>query len=78
MRKPDAMDVYEVGYLADRMGGTKAKGIIATTYKVSADKNLSKGVFQRLKKMNVGFAETDAFKTHTPSQIFNTALQGTE
>ena len=31
-----------------------------------------------LKKMNVGFVETDAFKTHTPSQIFNTALQGTE
>lgn len=78
MRKPDAMDVYEVGYLADRMGGPNAKGIIATTYKVSADKNLSKGVFQRLKKMNVGFIETDSFKTHTPSQIFNTAMQGAE
>lgn len=34
MRKPDAMDVYEVGYLADRMDGPKAKEIIATTYKV--------------------------------------------
>ena len=78
MKKPDPMDVYEVAYLADRLGGPKAKGIIATTYDVSDDKKLAKGIYQRFKKMNVGFIETSAFKTHTPAQIFNTALQGAE
>lgn len=78
MKKPKAMDVYEVGYLADRMGGPNARGIIATTYKVSADKELSKSMYYRLKKMNIGFIETASFKTHRAADIFNTALQGTE
>lgn len=78
MRKPNSTDLCEVAYLADRLGGSSAKGIVATTYNVSDDKNLAEGIFKRLKKMNVGFIETESFKTHTASQVFNTVMQGAE
>lgn len=78
MRKPQPEDVFEVAYLADRLGGPGAKAIIATTYHVAGDKNLPDGIYQRLKKMHVGCIETDSFKGHTVSQIFNTAIQGAE
>ncbi len=58
MRKPDAKDIYEVAYLADRFGGPEAKAIIATTYPVRRDKGKRNGLFNRLMKMNVGFVET--------------------
>lgn len=49
-----------------------------TTYKVSDDKNLSSGIYQILKEMNIGSIETDSFKMHTANQVFNTATQGAE
>lgn len=55
MRKPEAMDLYEVAYLADRLGGTKAKGIVATTYPVSGDKNLSEGIFKKTEENEYWF-----------------------
>jgi len=78
MRKPDAMDIYEVAFLADRLGGTDAKGAIATTYDVGKDKELPKGIYQRFKKMNVGYLETDAFKIFTPKELFDMVLQNSK
>ncbi|MBE5850302.1 MAG: DUF1887 family protein [Lachnospiraceae bacterium] len=75
MKKPDAKDIYEVAYLADRLGGSESKAIIATTYNVSREKDNTAGLYQRFKKMNVGFIEIDSFMTHDPASVFNTAIQ---
>lgn len=53
--KPDAKDIYEVAYLADRLGGPESKAVIATTYNVSREKNKNSGIYQRFKKMKDGF-----------------------
>lgn len=75
MKRPDSKEIYEVGYLADRLGGPEAKAILATTCDIGAEKELPKGLFQRFRKMNVGFIETDAFKNHTVSDVFERALR---
>lgn len=76
MRKPEAMDIYEVAYLADRLGGPESKAIIATTYNVGREKDKNDGIYQRFRKMNVGFIETNSFLTHTTASVFNTGIQG--
>ena len=50
MRNPDAKDIFEVAYLADRLGGPESKAIIATTYNVSREKNKYDGIYQRFRK----------------------------
>ncbi len=74
MRKPVAGDAYEVGYLAERLGGSAAKAVIATTFPVRKVCDTPKGMYQRLKKMNIGLIETGSFRDKPAADIFNQAL----
>lgn len=78
MRKPEAADVYEVGYLSHRLGGIRAKACLATTFPVRDYGNTPKGIFQRFKKMRIGVIETQDFRKRKSCEVFNQAIQGTE
>ena len=78
MRKPVASDVYEVGYLAKRLGGESSRGFVATTWPVTRTAFSPRGIYQRLKKMRVGLIETDSFQKKTAADIFNYARQMTD
>ena len=78
MRKPEAKDIYEVACLADRLGGPQAEALLATTHNVSRGREKVNGLYQRFRRMNVGFIETDSFITHNTADIFNTAMQMSE
>lgn len=78
MRKVEAADAMEIAYLAGHFGGERAKGMVATTYRASEEKELPLGAYQRFKRLHVGMIETEFFATHTPAQTFNTAMQNTE
>lgn len=73
MRKPDPYDIYEVGYLAKRLGGSDARSAIATTYPVRRNKNGT--LYQRFKKMKVGVIEMDDFDNRRPAEVFNRSMQ---
>lgn len=78
MRKPEASDVYEVGYLSYRLGGMRAKACVATTFPAKGRGNTPKGIFQRFKKMHIGVIEAKDFKAQKAHEIFNRAIQMTE
>ncbi len=78
MRKPVSSDLYEVGYLAERLGGGKAKALLATTFPVKELGTSPKRMYQRMKKLKIGLIETDSFKDTSAAEVFNHALQMTE
>lgn len=78
MKKPAAAEIFEVAFLADRLGGPEAKGLMATTYPVANDNWKPSGIYQRFKKMKVGYIESKNFKFYTPEEIFKTALKCSE
>ena len=50
MRKPVSGDLYEVGYISSRLGGARAKAVLATTYPVKEFGVSPKRMYQRMKK----------------------------
>ena len=75
MTKPAADDVYEVGYLASRLGGVMGRGVIATTFNVADTREFDMGIYQRLKKMHVGVLEAQALKGANMAQKLAAALE---
>lgn len=78
MRKPVSGDLYEIGFLASRFGGSKAKAFLATTYPVKEMGISPKRMYQRMKKLRVGLIEADRFNELPAADVFNQASQMTE
>lgn len=78
MRKPVSGDLYEIGYIASRLGGTRAKALLATTYPVKEFGVSPKRMYQRMKKLKVGLIEAERFRELPPADVFNQASQMTE
>ncbi len=78
MRKPVSGDLYEVGFVASRLGGTKAKAVLATTYPVKEMGTSPKRMYQRMKKLKVGLIEAERFNGLPPADVFNQAIQMTD
>ncbi|MBQ4284730.1 MAG: DUF1887 family protein [Lachnospira sp.] len=75
MKKIVASEVYEVGFLADRLGGSSAKAIMATTFPVRTEGDGVKGIYQRLKKMRVGFVEVTDLDRKGVESVMDAALK---
>lgn len=67
--------VYEVNALAKRLGGEYAKSLIATTERLSREKDEENGMYQRFEKIKVGLIEVQDFQTKDTATVFNQALQ---
>ncbi|MBP3816553.1 MAG: DUF1887 family protein [Firmicutes bacterium] len=78
MRKPVSGDLYEVGFVASRLGGARAKALLATTYPVKEMGISPKRMFQRMKKFKVGLIEAERFKELPPADVFNQGIQMTD
>ena len=78
MREIKAGDIYEVGYLAARLGGSQAKSIIATTAPVREESANPTGIFKRLEKMKIGLIETGDFARLPVKEVFARALKMTD
>ena len=78
MREIKAGDIYEVGYLAARLGGSQAKSIIATTAPVREESANPTGIFKRLEKMKIGLIETGDFARLPVKEVFARALKTTD
>ncbi len=78
MRKPVSGDLYEVGFVASRLGGSRAKAILATTYPVKEMGTSPKRMYQRMKKLRVGLIEAERFSELPAADVFNHATQMTE
>ena len=66
--KPD--DVYEVGFLAQRLGGRRARAFIATTERIRQ----SSGFFEKMKDLNVACVSTNELKTIPTRKLFDEKL----
>lgn len=78
MRKPVSGDLYEVGFMASRLAGARAKALVATTYPVKEYGVSPKRMYQRMKKLKVGLIEAEAFRENKPAEVFNYAIQMTD
>ena len=78
MRKPVSGDLYEVGFVASRLGGSRTKAILATTYPVKEMGVSPKRMYRRMKKFKVGLIEAGRFKELPAADVFNQAIQMTE
>ena len=78
MRKPVSGDLYEIGFVASRLGGSKAKAVLATTYPVKELGTSPKRMYQRMKKFRVGLIEAENFDKLPAADVFNQAIQMTE
>ena len=78
MRKPVSADLYEVGFMASKLAGARAKGVMATTYPVKEYGTSPKRMYQRMKKLKIGLIEADSFRNNKPADVFNSAVQLTE
>ena len=78
MRKPVSSDLYEVGYLAQRLGGDRSKALLATTFPVKEMGTSPKRMYQRMKKLRIGLIETESFLEKPAADVFNYAMQMTE
>ena len=54
MREVTNYDVYEVGFLASRLAGPRARSAIATTFDIDKSSSKGRALETRLKNMNVG------------------------
>ena len=75
MKKPGNYDVYEVGYLATRLGGENARSIMATTSEVTKEDPWGSGIYGRLNKMNVGLIEVKNLMEKPESAVWNKVLE---
>lgn len=75
MKKPGNYDVYEVGYLASRLGGENARSIMATTYEIGREDPWGTGIYGRLNKMNVGLIEVGNLVKKDPKKVWERALK---
>ena len=73
-RKPESKDLTEVGFLAKRFGGDKAKAVLATTYPVRENGDARNSVYVRLKKFGIGLIEVKDFKKREAAEIFEEAF----
>lgn len=78
MRKPVSGDLYEVGFMASKLAGARAKGIVATTYPVKEYGTSPKRMYQRMKKLKIGLIQAESFRDNKPADVFNSAVQMTE
>ncbi|MDO4765933.1 MAG: hypothetical protein Q4A29_07725 [Eubacteriales bacterium] len=78
MREIKPTDVYEVGYLARRLGGKQTRSMIATTYPVSQENNSKTSIYKRMEKMKVGLIESHQFQKTDLDKVFENALKMTE
>ena len=78
MRKPMPSDIYEVAFLAKRFGGDPARALLATTYDVSRERDLKMGIYQRFRKMNVGYITVDDFRKKDAMTVFRQAFTWAE
>ncbi len=78
MREIKADDVYEVGYLASRLGGRQAKSIIATTFPARMEEENPTGIYRRLEKMKIGLIEASDFLQFPSDEVFERALAMTK
>lgn len=78
MREIKPTDVYEVGYLARRLGGKQTRSMIATTYPVSQENNSKTSIYKRMEKMKVGLIESNQFQKTDLDKVFENALKMTE
>lgn len=69
MKKPSSGDLYEVGYLARRLGGQNAKSVLATTWPVREETGKN-GLYVRMRKMKIGILEAGSFKKMETEMIF--------
>ncbi len=74
-RKPEAKDVCEVGFLASRLGGKRARSVLATTYPVRDAGDANNSIYSRLKKFDVGLIETKDFKKKYADEVFEAAFR---
>lgn len=75
MKKPGNYDVYEVGYLATRMGGENARSIMATTYEIGREDPWGTGIYGRLNKMNVGLVEVNNLVRKNNKEVWERVLR---
>ena len=75
MKKPVNYDVYEVGYLATRLGGENARSIMATTYEISKEDPWGSGIYGRLNKMNVGLIEVKNLSKKPSKKVWDKVLE---
>lgn len=78
MREIKPTDVYEVGYLARRLGGKQTRSMIATTYPVSETRDSKNGIYKRMEKMKVGLIESSDFRKLSIPEVFQKAFRMTE
>ena len=75
MKKPGNYDVYEVGYLATRLGGENARSIMATTYEITKEDPWGSGIYGRLNKMNVGLIEVKNLAQKPQKKVWDKVLK---
>ena len=75
MKKPVNYDVYEVAYLATRLGGDNARSIMATTYNIGREDPWGNGIYGRLNKMNVGLVEVDNLVKKDSKEVWEKVMQ---
>ena len=74
-RKPDAKDLCEVGFLAKRLGGERAKSVLATTYPVRETGDTKNSIYSRMKKFDIGLIEARDFRKRETEVVFNNAFK---
>jgi len=75
MKKPGNYDVYEVGYVATRLGGENARSIMATTYEITKEDPWGSGIYGRLNKMNVGLIEVKNLARKSEKEVWDKVLK---
>ncbi len=76
MKRPHALDVCEVGFLAKRLGGRRGQAMMATTEKIKETGHpLTKGIHYKMKEMHVGCIETREFSDKPKEIVLEEALE---
>lgn len=74
-RKPEAKDVCEIGFLAQRLGGRRARSVLATTYPVKEAGEVGGSIYSRLKKFDVGLIEAKDLVKKDPAEVLKKAFR---
>ncbi len=74
-RKPEAKDVCEVGFLARRLGGARARSALATTYAVRETGDSGNSIYARMQKFDVGLIEAKDIRRGDVQEVFSKAFK---
>lgn len=74
MTKPTTKDLTEIGCLAGRLGGEDAVSVLATTYPVRAYNEGGTSLYNRMKKLDIGFIEAYDFRRMSAKETFEKAI----